>query len=109
MKLSPFNFQTIDWATITIEEHKGDAGMAYWQVVMMNDIRIRKVHYSAGYTADHWCKKGHVLFCVNGEMETTLEDVRVFSLTKDTMYIVGDDCEAHRSTTKTGCQLFIVD
>ena len=109
MKLSPFNFQTIDWATIPIEEHKGDTGMAYWQVVRMNDIRIRKVHYSAGYTADHWCNKGHVLFCVNGEMETTLEDGRVFLLTKNTMYIVGDDCEAHRSSTKNGCELFIVD
>ena len=109
MKLSPFNFQTIDWTTIPVEEHKGDAGIAYWQVVMMNDIRIRKVHYSAGYSADHWCKRGHVLFCVNGEMETTLEDGRVFSLTKDMMYIVGDDCEAHRSTTKKGCELFIVD
>ena len=109
MKLSAFSFQTIDWATIPVEEHTGDTGMAYWQVVMMYDIRIRKVHYSAGYSADHWCKKGHVLFCVNGEMETTLEDGRVFSLTKDMMYIVGDDCEAHRSTTKTGCELFIVD
>lgn len=109
MKLSSFNFQTIDWAIIPTEEHPGDTGMAYWQVVMMNDVRIRKVHYSAGYTADHWCRKGHVLFCVNGEMETTLEDGRVFSLTKDTMYIVGDDCEAHRSSTATGCELFIVD
>jgi hypothetical protein len=109
MQLSPFNFQTIDWSTIPVEEHKGDSGMAYWQVVMMNDIRIRKVHYSAGYIADHWCKKGHVLFCVNGEMETTLEDGRIFSLSKDSMYIVGDDCEAHRSSTKTGCELFIVD
>lgn len=109
MQLSPFNFQTIDWSAIPVEEHQGDSGMAYWQVVMMNDIRIRKVHYSPGYIANHWCKKGHVLFCVKGEMETTLEDGRVFSLSKDSMYIVGDNCEAHRSSTKTGCELFIVD
>ncbi len=109
MKISPFSFQTIDWAAIPVEEHSGDTGMAYWQVVVMNDIRIRKVHYSPGYSADHWCKKGHVLFCINGEMETTLEDGRIFSLTKDTMYLVGDDCEAHRSSTKGGCELLIVD
>ena len=109
MKISPFSFQTIDWAAIPVEEHSGDTGMAYWQVVVMNDIRIRKVHYSPGYSADHWCKKGHVLFCINGEMETTLEDGRIFLLTKDTMYLVGDDCEAHRSSTKSGCELLIVD
>lgn len=109
MKLSPFHFQTIDWAAIPAEGHSGDTGIAYWQVVMMNDIRIRKVYYSPGYSADHWCKKGHILFCVSGEMETTLEDGRTFSLTKDTIYIVGDDCEAHRSSTTMGCDLFIVD
>jgi len=109
MNLAPFNFQTIDWSSIPVEEHKGNTGMAYWQVVMMNEIRIRKVHYSPGYSADHWCRKGHILFCVNGEMETTLDDDRFFLLTKDTMYIVGDDCGAHRTSSKTGCELFIVD
>lgn len=109
MKLAPFNFQTIDWSNIPKEEHKGDTGMAYWQVVMMNEIRIRKVHYSAGYSADHWCKKGHILFCVNGEIETRLDDGRSFLLTQDSMYIVGDDCGEHRTSSKTGCELFIVD
>lgn len=109
MKLSPFPFQTVDWANVPKERHAGDSGFALWQVFMMNDIRIRLVEYSANYRADHWCKKGHVLFCMEGAMTTTLEDGRSFELTAGMSYQVGDDCEAHRSETLNGCKLFIVD
>jgi hypothetical protein len=42
---------------------------------MMGEIRVRKVEYSAGYKADHWCKKGHIILCTEGEMETELDEV----------------------------------
>jgi hypothetical protein len=42
-------------------------------------------------------------------METELNDGRKFPLKKGMMYTVGDHEEAHRSSTKTGCTLFIVD
>lgn len=109
MKLAPFPFQTTDWSAIAPQEHKGITGMAYWRVFMMNDIRVRMVEYSAGYLADHWCKKGHIIYCMEGEMETELEDGRKFILTAGMTYHVGDNCEAHRSSTKDGCKLFIVD
>ena len=38
-----------------------------------------------------------------------LEDGRVFTLSKGMTYHVGDGDEAHRSSTKSGCKLFIVD
>ena len=109
MTVPDFPFQTFDWSAIQREEHKGETGVAYWQVKMMNNIRIRLVEYSAGYKADHWCKKGHVLYCFEGEMQTELEDGRVMKLTAGTCYLVGDNDEAHRSSTPTGCKLFIVD
>lgn len=109
MKLASFAFETSDWSSIPTEERKGETGTAYWQVKMMNDIRVRKVEYSAGYKADHWCKKGHVLHCLEGEMYTELEDGRVMKLMAGTTYFVGDNNEAHRSYTHTGCKLFIVD
>ena len=76
---------------------------------MMNDIRVRKVEYSAGYKADHWCNKGHVLHCLVGEMDTELADGRIIKLSAGMTYFVGDNNEAHRSSTLTGCKLFIVD
>ena len=76
---------------------------------MMNNIRIRKVEYSSGYLADHWCKKGHIILCLEGEMDTELDDGRIMKLTAGMTYFVGDDCEAHRTSSKNGCKLFIVD
>ena len=109
MTLNSFPFQTLDWSTIPKEEHKGETGIAYWQVFRMNNIRIRKVEYSPNYKADHWCSKGHIILCIKGEMDTELDDGRIMNLKEGMTYFVGDDCEAHRTSTKHGCKLFIVD
>ena len=109
MKIMPFNFQTLDWAKIPKEEHSGEAGMAYWQTIYVGDIRVRQVEYSPGYKADHWCRKGHVLHCLEGQMFTELENGKVHLLKSGMSYLVGDNCEAHRSSTESGCKLLIVD
>jgi quercetin dioxygenase-like cupin family protein len=109
LKIDYFPFQTLNWSSITREEHKGETGMAYWQIQMVNDIRVRMVEYSAGYKADHWCSKGHIILCIDGEMNTELEDGRIMKLTKGMTYFVGDNSEAHRTSSVTGCKLFIVD
>ena len=109
MEIKQFPFQTLDWSAIPKEEHKGITGTATWRFFFMGDIRIRMVEYSPGYFADHWCKKGHIIYCIAGEMITELEDGREFSLTQGMTYHVGDDCEAHRSRSANGCSLFIVD
>lgn len=109
MILSPFPFQTLDWSSVPKEEHKGETGIAYWQTFHMNNIRIRKVEYSAGYKADHWCSKGHIILCTEGEMNTELEDGRIMNLKEGMTYFVGDNCEAHCTSSKNGCRLFIVD
>ena len=109
MNLTAFPFQTLKWSTIPKEEHKGETGIAYWQVFHMNNIRVRKVEYSAGYKADHWCRKGHIILCVEGEMETELDNGKKEKMIAGMTYFVGDNCEAHRSSTQIGCKLFIVD
>jgi len=109
MQIPFFPFQTLDWSSIPKEEYKGEKGMAYWQIFMMGEIRIRKVEYSPGYKADHWCKKGHIILCLEGEMETELTDGRQMKLSEGMTYFVGDDSEAHRTSTINGCILFIVD
>ena len=109
MQIPSFPFQTLDWSSIPKEEHKGETGFVSRQLFMMGDIRIRKVEYSANCKADHWCKKGHIILCLEGEMDTELDDGRIMKLGAGMTYFVGDNCEAHRSSTKTGCVLFIVD
>lgn len=109
MELSSFPFQTVDWSEIPEEEHAGETGMAYWKIKKMNGFRIRRVRYSPGYKADHWCNKGHILHCTEGEMDTLLKDGREFKLKAGMTYLVGDNNESHQSSTSTGCELFIVD
>ena len=109
MNLPPFPFQTLNWSSIEKKEHRGETGIAWWQIFIMGNIRVRKVEYSPGYKADHWCSKGHIILCLDGEMETELDDGRVMKLIAGMTYFVGDNCEAHRSSSKNGCKLFIVD
>jgi hypothetical protein len=109
MQLSPFPFSITDFDSIEPELHQGVTGSAEWRVMMRNNVRIRLVKYSANYLADHWCSKGHIIFCVDGEMTTELKDGRKFLLKKGQVYTVGDDSDAHRSFTENACTLFIVD
>jgi quercetin dioxygenase-like cupin family protein len=67
------------------------------------------VDYSPGSKSDHWCEKGHILFCVDGELTTDLKDGRAFTLTPGMSYQVADGADAHRSYTARGARLFIVD
>lgn len=109
MNLPHHPFEIIDWTNIPKETYTGDNGTAYWQIMYIGDIRIRIVEYSAGYEANHWCSKGHIIFCIDGEMQTTLQDGRKKILKKGMTYHVGDNSEPHRSTSENGCKLFIVD
>lgn len=76
MEINNLPFGTTSWSEVEITEHSGDTGVAYWQTKKFGDIRVRIVEYSAGYLADHWCSKGHILFCLKGQLETELEDGR---------------------------------
>ena len=106
-------FGTTDWGAVEPTIHKGDSGVATWRTRTFgppdNAIRVRLVEYSPGYVADHWCEKGHILFVLDGEMTTRLADGRVVHMKAGTSYQVADGAEPHRSETKTGARLFIVD
>ncbi|MFH0734574.1 MAG: DHCW motif cupin fold protein [bacterium] len=109
MLLSNIPFITTDWSTITPTEHKGETGMAYWRTQNFDNIRVRMVEYSPGYLADHWCLKGHIILCLEGELHTELKDGRTFILKPGQTYQVADNSEAHKSSTTIGAKLFIVD
>jgi hypothetical protein len=102
-------FQTIDWNTIPKTKHKGETGTAYWQTVQFPGLRIRIVEYSKGYIADHWCEKGHIVHCLEGEFVSELQDGKTSILTKGSTYVVTDGLSSHRSITKDGVRLMIID
>jgi hypothetical protein len=109
MDMKNIPFDTTDWSQIPPTRHKGETGMATWRTQQFDTIRVRMVEYSPGYKADHWCKKGHILLCLEGELHTELADGQEFVLTPGVSYQVADEVEPHRSFTQTGTKLFIVD
>jgi quercetin dioxygenase-like cupin family protein len=109
MEMSAIPFGITNWATIEPTEHKGETGAAFWRTCHFGQIRVRMVEYSPNYLADHWCSKGHILLCLQGELETQLQDKRKFTLTPGMSYQVADNTEAHRSYSRDGATLFIVD
>lgn len=110
MKIPALPFTITDWSTVPATEHKGETGTAFWRTFSIGDLRVRMVDYSPGYLADHWCDRGHVLFVLEGELDTELQDGRRFKLTPGMSYQVSDFGDApHRSSTENGARLFIVD
>lgn len=109
MQLSNIPFGTTDWSAVEPTEHRGETGLATWRTRQFGATRVRMVDYTPGYCADHWCSKGHILLCLEGELHTELEDGRRFTLTAGMSYQVADGAEPHRSSTQTGARLFIVD
>ena len=109
MRIQDIPFGVTEWSEIPATHHLGDAGHATWRTMQFGELRVRRVDYSPGYVADHWCSKGHILFCLAGELETELQDGRRFVLKAGMSYQVADGAEPHRSMAPRGASLFIVD
>jgi hypothetical protein len=110
MKIPALPFTVTDWSQVAATTHPGETGQLIMRTVEIGDLRIRMVECSAGYLADHWCDRGHVLYVVEGELDTELRDGRSFKMLPGMSFQVSDLGDAaHRSSTATGAKLFIVD
>jgi len=109
MRMNQLPFAAIDWAEIPPEEHAGAKGSARSRTFTRNEYRIRMVEYSPGYLADHWCLKGHIVLCVQGEFHSEHRDGSVHTIRRGMAYVVGDHEVPHRSSSELGATLFIVD
>jgi len=109
IKTNKIPFMSIDWSEIPKEVHEGEKGIATWQTMQFLGLRMRIVEYSAGYIADHWCQKGHVVHCLEGDVTNELEGEATSFLKKGMSYVVSDDMSSHRSITKNGVKLLIID
>ena len=109
MQMRGIPFGATDWSHVEETVHPGERGSARWRTRHFGEIRVRQVEYTAGYLADHWCSKGHILLVLSGQLDTELEDGRTFTLMPGMSYQVADGAEAHRSSSPSGATLFIVD
>ena len=81
--MSNIKFQTIDWDLLEQTKHKGETGLASIKTLQLEGIRLRIVEYSEEYLADHWCKKGHIVYCIEGEFTSQLQNGEHFTLKKE--------------------------
>jgi len=109
MNIRDIPFVITEWTDIAPTEHPGRVGTAIWRTRQFGNIRVRIVECPPGYAADHWCVKGHILYCLEGELRTELKDGRTFTLRSGMSFQVADNAEPHRSSTLVGARLFIVD
>ena len=107
--MSNISFKVINWNTVEKTEHKGLQGLSIAQSQQFPGLKLRIVSYSPGYLADHWCTKGHIVHCLEGEFVTEHENGQAYTLKAGMTYIVSDDLSSHRSKTTTGVKLLIID
>lgn len=109
MLITEVPFQTTDWSTVPESVTPGATGHASQRLFECGNLRVRMVRYSAGYLADHWCTRGHVLLVLEGELVTELADGTSHVLHPGASYQVAESAAPHRSRTAGGATLFIVD
>lgn len=102
-------FQIIDWQQVPATEQPGENGWVRSRTIQLGLLRVRVLEYSANYLADHWCQKGHVVYVLEGEVETQMQDGRVFVNSQGMSYVVSDEMSSHRSFSRQGARLLIVD
>jgi hypothetical protein len=109
MNSSNIPFQTLSWDSVPKTKHAGETGEATWQTIQFPGLRIRIVEYSANYAADHWCHLGHIVHCLEGELVSEMENGEKYSLKAGMSYIVSDELSSHKSVSKHGVKLMIID
>lgn len=107
--MNPIPFQTIPWKSLEKVLYPGEKGQSYWQSFQLPGLRIRKVEYSSGYLADHWCEKGHIVHCLEGEFTSELKTGEKIKLSAGETYVVSDEMSSHRSISANGVKLLIID
>lgn len=102
-------YQTTDWRNVQPTSHRGETGEAKWQTIQYGHLRMRKVTLSPNYVADHWCAKGHLTYCLEGEFTSELSDGTIHTLKAGMSYQVSDGQSVHRSSSTGGATMLIID
>src|SRR5687767_6130736 len=107
--MKPILFHTADWNAMPVTEKKGERGVAKYRTMQFENFRVRIIEYSNDYKADHWCKAGHIVYCLEGSLTSELSDGRKFELHPGMSYVVSDNVSEHRSSSGSGVKLMIID
>lgn len=103
-------FEMTDWDSVEPLAYPGETGTAWWRVKEFNGMRIRLVEYSPDYRADHWCPKGHIIYCLQGAFITHFKDGSHQFVTGDmSCHLSDNEANPHLMSSENGCKLFVID
>ena len=109
MRTKQVPFTVIDWEREPVTEVPGKSGTAQMRTVMDETSCVRMVDFTPGYSADHWCARGHIAFVIAGSLNIALGDGRSFDLHPGSSFHLGDEAGRHRVSSDAGAKVFIVD
>src|SRR5580698_1626455 len=109
MNFNDFPAGVTDWSQVPESVNPGESGTATVRSRQLGDIQLRLVVYSSNYVANHWCRKGHIVFVVAGQLSIEHQDGITYTLMPGTSYHVADDGTPHRVSSESGATIFIVD
>jgi hypothetical protein len=99
-----------DWSQLPASIHPGLSGTTTVRTHQIGEIQLRRVEYSPGYLADHWCSKGHIVLLIAGDLTIEHQDGRRYALTSGMSYhVADDDGPPHRALSENGATVFVVD
>ena len=110
MRLKDLSPGAIDWPREPVAVQPGETGAAASRGRMLGDTQLRIVDYGAGYLADHWCGKGHILFVISGTLTIEHQDGNRYELAPGmSWHAANGEGPPHRVLCKDGAQAFIID
>jgi quercetin dioxygenase-like cupin family protein len=110
MKLVDFPIAAINWASVAAVTQVGETGTATTRTRKLGEVQLRLIDYGAGYKADHWCSKGHILHVLAGHLIIEYENQSQTTLSPGTTWHAADGAlPAHRVLSKSGASVLIVD
>lgn len=110
MKLEQLPLGAVDWSALPAVTEPGETGSQTARTRDLGEVKLRLVAYSAGYCADHWCAKGHILYVVAGRLTLEHQDGTGFDLVPGMSWHAPDGAAPpHRVVSAAGATIFILD
>ncbi len=99
----------INWNEVEPITRTGESGTAVWKEKMFSGFRVAVAEISPGYRSAEPCSKGHVLYCIEGELTILFNDGREIKLAAGESLVHGEG-EPHIAVTgDIPAKIFVVD
>lgn len=96
------DFDSVAWTTpsVGVRERTVEAG----------PLRYRLVEFSREFIEEGWCRRGHIGYLIEGELEIAFADHRIRLTCGDGLFIPGGESSKHKAAALTPvARVFLVD